>query len=113
MIGAVVVENDVAVIALTGSLDVAVQKQFKQELDDMIKKTDGDVVLDFSAVTFIDSSCLGALVSLVKDVRESRGDIKICAPTDEVRSIFQITRLDRVFALHDSRKEAIDDFFAT
>lgn len=113
MISSVQIQNDVTVIALTGSLDVSLQKQFKQELQDLVSASGGDVVLDFASVTFIDSSCLGALVTLTKEVREKRGDIKIARAADEVLSIFQITRLDRLFTIFDSLPEAIDDFFST
>lgn len=111
MISSIGNKKDVCVITLTGSLDVALQKQLKLGLEDAIEKNGTDLVLDFAHVSFIDSSCLGALVSLTKHLRDQKGDIKIACPADEVRSIFQITRLDRLFQLFDSVDDAIDAFY--
>jgi anti-sigma B factor antagonist len=113
MITSVRIENEVAIITLVGSLDVSLQKTFKQELQEHIDKSGSDIVLDFTGVTFIDSSCLGALVALSKSVRDKKGDIKIACALDEVRAIFQITRLDRMFRLFDTVREAIDDYFSS
>jgi anti-anti-sigma factor len=51
------------------------------------------------------------MVSLVKGLREKKGDIKLVALTDDVRSIFQITRLDRIFQIFDTVQEAVESFY--
>lgn len=69
-----------------------------------------NVVLNFKKVEFIDSACLGALVGLVRNIRTSGGDVYISELTDEVRSIFQITRLDKVFKIFESISQATEAF---
>lgn len=103
--------QDVFVVRLQGSLDVAVQTALKEKLQEFAEKNDDDIVLDFTSVHFIDSSCLGALVALLKRIRERKGDIKIAHLSDDVRSIFQITRLDRVFEIFDTTDEAVTSFY--
>lgn len=103
--------QDVFIVRLQGSLDVSVQTALKDKLQDFAENNDNDVVLDFTSVHFIDSSCLGALVALMKKIREHKGDIKIAHLSDDVRSIFQITRLDRVFELYDTTDEAVNSFY--
>lgn len=111
MIETTTMEQDVAVVSLKGSLDVSVQKELKEELLEIADRKQNDIALDLSNVEFIDSSCLGVLVSLAKRFREKKGDIKLFGLTDDVRSIFQITRLDKVFEVFDGKSEAVDSFY--
>ncbi|OVE80530.1 hypothetical protein BVY03_06115 [bacterium K02(2017)] len=104
-------ENDVTILSGTGSLDVSVQNHLKDRIDETIHAGVKDLIFDFSEITFIDSSCLGILVSATKNLRESKGDIKLSNLSEDVRSIFQITRLDRIFEIFDLKNEAIDSYF--
>lgn len=104
-------EHGVTVVKLNGSLDVSVQKTLKDKLIEVAESNESDVVVDFESVNFIDSSCLGVLVSLAKRLREKKGDIKISQLSSDVMSIFQITRLDRVFEIFEKNKEAVESYY--
>jgi len=56
------------------------------------------LVLDFSQVDFIDSSCLGALISILKSLSQG-GQLILCALNDNIKNMFTLTRMDRVFTL--------------
>jgi anti-sigma B factor antagonist len=64
-------------------------------------------------VTFIDSTGLGVLISLMRNLREQNRQLRIVGLNAEVRSIFEITRLFRVFDLADSVEKAIQNMRAT
>ena len=69
------------------------------------------VVLDLSKVVFIDSSGLGAILSVLK--RMPKGcELIICGTTDPVTSMFKLTRLDRVFTMRKSVDEAVSTLSA-
>ncbi|MBF0105627.1 MAG: STAS domain-containing protein [Deltaproteobacteria bacterium] len=104
-------ENRVMVVTFQGSLDVSNQTKLKDTLAGIADAGESDVVFDFKDVNFIDSSCLGVLVAITKRLREIKGDIKLTGLSDDVRSIFQITRLDRIFEIFASNKEAVDSFY--
>ena len=104
------VREDVVFLKLFGSLEVDLQAHLTRVLNSVAPK-ETDVVLDCSAINFIDSSCLGTLVSVVKTLRTQNGDIKLALLTDDVRSIFQITRLDKVFAIFDTLDEAVASYY--
>lgn len=110
MINKVENQSDVMVVGLQGALEVSLQQTLKSELE-KVAAQQSDLVLDFSEVSFIDSSCLGALVSLTKVLRAERGDIKIVHLNDDVRSIFQITRLDRIFEIFDDTNTAVESYY--
>lgn len=112
MIAEVEVKSDVVVVRLEGSLDISLQDDLKSNLSNICReKKQSDLVLDFEKVTFIDSSCLGALVSFAKELREDKGDLKLSTLSDDVISIFQITRLDKIFDIFDALDEAVESFY--
>jgi len=102
--------NEIFVVEMSGSLDVSLQKELRDDLSRAMPPA-SDGVLDFSGVSFVDSSCLGALVSLLKSTRDAGGDFKLASLTDDVRSIFQITRLERVFEVFDTVEEAAESYY--
>ena len=80
--------------------------QFKE---DMRRITDGGprrVVLDLGQVDFIDSSGLGAIVAAMKQM-DADGTLALAAPTETVRKVFRLTRMDTVFEIFDSLDEAL------
>jgi anti-sigma B factor antagonist len=70
-------------------------------------REDGDsasIILDLSQVVFIDSSGLGAILSILKRMPKGT-ELIICGATEPVMSMFKLTRLDRVFTM----KPTVDD----
>ncbi len=103
--------SEVIIVGLSGILEVSLQQTLKDKLI-QIAREQNDLVLDFAEVSFIDSSCLGALVSLAKTLREQKGDVKLVRLTDDVQSIFQITRLDRIFEIFETVDSAVESFYS-
>lgn len=69
-----------------------------------------NLIIDLSAVRFIDSSGLGALVSGFKNASAREGSLKLCCLQPQVRSMFELTRLHRVFEIYASAEEAHESF---
>ncbi|WP_090270504.1 STAS domain-containing protein [Thalassovita taeanensis] len=87
-------------------IDAAVAIAFK---DQMRQLTDGgapDVVLDLTDVSFIDSSGLGAIVAAMKQLGKDRR-LHLAALMPNVDKVFRLTRMDTVFAIHDSVEQAV------
>lgn len=110
MIKQTIKQGAVTVCAITGSLEVGKQSKLKEDLQKQAGPDPARVVLEMSGVDFIDSACLGAIVALSRKIREGGGDLRLAQLTDEVRSIFQITRLDKVLKIFDSLQEATASF---
>ena len=96
------------VIALSGEVDLYTAPEFKQQLLDVISKGGKNVVVDFSQTTFIDWTTLGVLVGGVKRLRQNGGQLGLVSTDRNITKIFEITGLDRVFAIHSNRAEAVD-----
>ncbi len=88
-------------------IDANVAVEFRKQLMELIADGENRLVLNLGEVDFIDSSGLGALVAVLKNIGPE-GRIKLFAVKDGVRSIFELTRLDRVFDIHISEKGAVE-----
>jgi anti-sigma B factor antagonist len=101
------------VIALTGEVDLYTAPEFKQQLLDAIAKGAKSVVVDLSNTTFIDSTTLGVLVGGVKRLRGQDGALSLVCNDRNITKIFEITGLDRVFQIHETRDQALGAAGAT
>lgn len=86
-------------------LDAAQAPMFKAYLSEQIANGASNIVLDLSNVVFIDSSGLGAIVSVLKDL-QGVGEIKIAAPGKAVSEMLRLTRMDKVFKIFETVDEA-------
>ena len=99
--------DDVAVIALSGEVDIYSAPQFKETLVSGIDEGARRIIVDLTGVTFIDSTALGVLVSGAKRVRPLNGSLDIVCDDENITRIFEITGLDRIFGIYPSREEAL------
>ena len=100
-------EGGVTVVAPTARrLDATVAPGFKKAVVALVEGGDTRLVLDLSAVEFLDSSGLGAMVSILKALG-NRGTVLVCGARGAVLSLFQLTRMDKVFAILPTRADAV------
>ena len=90
-------------------LDARSAPAFKELLGRVIAGGNTQVVLDLSEVTFVDSSGLGAIASAFKALEDGRG-LVICGARDAVRSMFKLTRLDKVVRVVGTEDQAVAAF---
>jgi anti-sigma B factor antagonist len=97
------------VVTLSGELDAYDAPALRTAFSDAATAAGGTtVVLDLAAVTFLDSTALGAVVGLLRRVRESGGRLRVVLPETEARRIFELTALDRSLDVWPSRESALD-----
>ena len=94
----------VNVFPLEGEIDLHVSPGVESSLASMIAKRPKHVVVDFSGVTFIDSSGLAVLINAMQDVKKYGGKLTLSGINTNVRSIFEMARLDQFFLI-DPRDE--------
>ena len=100
-------DGGVYVISLSGEVDLYTAPDFKQQLLEVIGQGGKEVVIDFSNTTFIDSTTLGVLVGGVKRLRPNGGQLSLVCADRNITKIFEITGLDKVFPIYESREEAV------
>lgn len=68
------------------------------------------LLLDFNNVDHLASAALGMLITLHKKVQEQNGRLKLSNINRQIFQVFKITRLNRVFDIHDTAEQALDAF---
>jgi anti-sigma B factor antagonist len=91
-------------------LDAHNSEELKAELNRIFEGGNRDIVVDLKQVRFIDSSGLGVLVSGFKNASTRQGTLKLSALQAQVKSMFELTRLHRVFDIFSSADDALDSF---
>jgi anti-sigma B factor antagonist len=99
--------DGVAVLRLDGRLNMVSAAQLKQAITGSVDGGCARVVVDLAAVTFMDSSGLGALIAGLKKARQEGGDLRITGVTQQVATVLALTNLDRVLQAHDSVEGAL------
>ena len=66
-------------------------------------------VIDFSLTGYIDSSGLGILITLSKEVRAQGGDLRLASLNRDLRRLFELTKLDTFFRICDDLEEALEE----
>lgn len=102
--------NGVVLVQVNGELIVGNREEFKQTVLVRLDGGDRKFVIDFQDSSYIDSSGLGALVSLSRKIRESGGDLRLAGLNEDLRTLFELTKLDTLFQISDSRELALADF---
>ena len=97
----------VGVVRLIGRSDLLTSAEVPQLFAQLIAGGNRRLIVDLAEVPFIDSSGLAALISALKAAREAGGDLRIARPTDQARSILEITNLNRVLRPYPTVEEAL------
>ena len=95
----------VKIVQPDGILDGSKAGQFRQEIIKHVESNVDIVLIDFQHVTFMDSSGLGALVLALKTVRAAGGKLFICSVNEQIRMLFELTSMDRVFEIFSDRED--------
>jgi anti-sigma B factor antagonist len=98
----------VSVVEVHGQADLHTASELRSAMNEAMDRGAVSLVVDLSEATFIDSMTLGVLLGAVKRLRPSGGGVSVVCTDPHIRRIFEITLLDRVFALHDDRQAALD-----
>ena len=92
--------NGTVSLAVTGELDGSTVPQLRSLLMDVIDgQRNLSVVLDFSRVSFIDSTGLPALIEASKLIKDKDGTLMVTRPQPSTRKVFDITGLDKVVSV--------------
>jgi anti-sigma B factor antagonist len=113
-----VIENlkDVTVVTFQdiSILDALQIDEIGEELYELVEKKDRQkLILDFSNVKFLSSSALSVLITLHKKSVQIKGQVILCSLRDDLRKVFEITRLDRMFTFCPKLEDALGVFGRT
>ena len=105
--------RDVTVVNFVDAsiLDTVQVQQIGEELYDLVDaRAIRKLILDFSNVRFLSSSALGVLITLRKKSDEIKGKVLLCGMRPELRKLFKITNLEKLFDFYDTEEKALGYF---
>lgn len=85
------------VLEPTGLIDNAGGTQIRRDVSDLLNLGIEAILIDFSNITFMDSSGLGALVATLQQVRKQESQLYLCSLNDQVSIILELTKMDKIF----------------
>ena len=93
------------VVTVSGDADLYAAANVERELLRLVEESRRSIVVDLSDATFIDSTMLRVLLNVSKRLRPGGGELLVVCSEHNIRKIFEITLLDRVFAIFDTPEE--------
>jgi len=95
------------VLAVRGEIDLFTAPELKQVLAESIEAGRIRIIVDLTDTTFLDSTALGVLIGAVKRLRSRDGALALVNVDENIAKTFEITGLDQIFTILDTREEAV------
>ena len=99
-------EDGVRLIALSGDIDLQHSPRMRELLQTVIADKTSVLLMDFSGVSYIDSSGLATLVEYYQNSRAFEGRIGLFGLSDRVESVFGLVRLNQIFSIFKTEEDA-------
>jgi anti-sigma B factor antagonist len=103
-------EHAVTIVRVEGQLIVGNRQELKALVQEALEAGNRKFLIDCTNTGYIDSSGLGALVTISKKVRESGGELRLAGLNDDLRSLFELTKLDALFHIAPTVADGLKDF---
>jgi len=95
------------IIEVQGEIDVYTSPRVKETINELIEKEQYNLIINLEDVRYIDSTGLGVLIGALKKVREHNGSINLICTNPQIKKIFNITGLVKIFGIYKNQEEAI------
>lgn len=97
----------IVIVSVAGRLNAVTAGELKIRIKSLIEESFIHIVLALAETSFIDSSGLSAIVSALKGVREKNGTLKLVGINSNVKTVFELTRLERIFEFYNDVEQAL------
>jgi len=98
-------KDGVLIMEIQGEINISTSPELKKSFERIDAKK---VVINMASVAYVDSSGLATLVELLKRLKTRGGNLNLSQVTEKVRSLFEITKLDKLFGIFPSNEAAIN-----
>lgn len=106
----VIEENNISIIKISGFLDANTAPSLEQMIDSILKENKFKIIVDFEKLDYISSAGLGVFMSQIEEIRENKGDLKLCNMQQKVYSVFELLGFPMLFEICDNINECIKKF---
>ncbi|MCS6983856.1 MAG: STAS domain-containing protein [Leptospiraceae bacterium] len=88
-------------------VDMSISRRFREEIQEILAPKPNVVIMDFEKTDYLDSSALGSLVSILRDVRGYGGDLRLIHLNQTLRMLLKLSKLDALFKIYDKLEDAM------
>ena len=92
-------ENKCWSVSVTGEVDIFNSQEMKKSLTDLVSEKNADMTVDCAGLEYMDSTALGALVAVLKNVKNYGGAMRLKNVKPNLLKLFKITNLDKAFEI--------------
>jgi stage II sporulation protein AA (anti-sigma F factor antagonist) len=98
------------IASIVGDLDHHSAEYIREKIDsELIKATTKNLIIDFSKVTFMDSSGIGVIMGRYKNIQKLNGKLSVANVSDQVMRIFEMSGLLKIIPAYDNIDVALDE----
>lgn len=101
---------EVLICALEGEVDLNNSPQLRKAFEEIIKRDEKKVLVEFSRVSYIDSSGLATLIEMFQRLKKIGGRMRFSGMNQKIKNTFEITKLHKLFDIFDNQEAALKDF---
>ncbi|MBU0639144.1 MAG: STAS domain-containing protein [Planctomycetes bacterium] len=99
-------EDGQRIVQISGEVDLGSSPQLRTMLVELASQRPARVIVDLAGVGYMDSSGVGTMVELKRTIERNGGEVVLAALQPRVRSVFEITQLDKFFVIATDVAEA-------
>ncbi len=101
------VEDKTALLSITGEVDMFSSPEARKEIANLVKKEIPRIVVDLSGVSYMDSSGVATLIEGLQMCNKYDGKLVVAGLRDNVREVFELTKLDKIFEIYEDAETAL------
>jgi anti-sigma B factor antagonist len=103
-------KEGISICKVDGEIDINTAPQFKKAFEKLMREKEAKIIIDMEKVGYIDSSGLATMVELLKNFRKTGARLKLVSLSPKVKSLFEITKLEKLFDILENQDEAVRAF---
>ncbi|MCF7916645.1 MAG: STAS domain-containing protein [Candidatus Omnitrophica bacterium] len=103
-------KENIIIASVSGEINIDTSPELRKAFDQYIGQGIKKVIIDCQNLTYIDSSGLATLIELLQRLKKEGGELKICNLADKVKSVFEVTKLDKLFDICPNQAQAVERF---
>jgi len=102
--------GDVLICALEGEVDINTSPVLRKSFEEIIKKNEKKVLVEFSQVSYIDSSGLATLIEMFQRLKKIGGVMRFSGMNQKIKNTFEITKLHKLFEIFETKETALKGY---
>jgi anti-sigma B factor antagonist len=99
--------NKIHILEISGEIDFHSSRELRDKFQEVLDKKCSKLLVSLKKVSYIDSSGLATFVEVLQKMKRSGGELVLAGLAPAVRGVFEIAKLDSIFALSDSEEKAL------